>query len=156
MEFLLCNEDLGDYDTGDIIDVRPDGFNWGSGERNNPRVKLVRIPDAEIGSDVEELKVLYLYPSIRHCNVCDKFVAASDVESHLESAHAEILFDTSVEPARRKSPEEIGVVASKNRKWVVDGQGFSGNQAELAEKVFASDDTVIAYRVDKTVSIVVL
>lgn len=156
MEFLLCNEDLGDYDTGDIIDIRVDIFNWGSGERNNPRFKIVRLPNADVGTDLAVLQAKYLAPSIRHCNVCNKFVASSDVEAHLESAHSDILFDVLVNPPRRKSAEEIGVVGAKNRKWVIDGQGFSGADAEIAEKVFASNDSVIAYRVDQHVAFVVV
>ena len=156
MEFLLCNENLGDYDAGDIIDVRADGFNWGTGERNNSRFKIVRLPNADVGTNLAVLQAKYLAPSIRHCNVCNKFVAASDVEAHLDAVHADILMDVLVNPPRRKSAEEIGVVGGKNRKWVVDGQGFSGNEAEIAEKVFASNDTVIAFRVDKTVPFVVV
>lgn len=61
MELLLCAQDLGDYDVGDIIDIRPDGFNWGSQESSaNPRFNLIGIPDAQLGGDVDTARATYL------------------------------------------------------------------------------------------------
>jgi hypothetical protein len=155
MEFLLCNDNLGDYDAGDIIDIHQDGFRWGTGECA-PRFTVVRVPDAELDGDLEALRVLYLAPSVCKCNVCNKFMAASDVAAHLESVHADILMDNSVSPPRQKSPEEIGVVRAKNRKFIVDSQGFGENEGEISEKVFTNEDSELAFMVRKTVSVVVL
>jgi hypothetical protein len=155
MEFLLCNSDLGDYDVGDIIDVRPDGYGWGTCERDNPCFQLVRLPDADLDS-FEVLKERYLAPSVYKCNICNKFVAASDVAAHLEAVHSDVLYDVLVNPPRRKSPGEVGIVGAKNRKWVIDPQGFGEGIAEICEKVFANDDTEIAYVTRKTTSVVVL
>jgi len=156
MEFLLCMADLGDYDIGDMIDIRDDGFNWGSGERDNPRFKLVRIADADVGLSLEEAKTKFFGPAISRCELCNKYVLSADVDAHLEASHADVLYDVLVTPPRKKSPEELNVTRVKNRRWIIDGHGFDSNQAEICEKVLASDDTVIAFATEKTVDITIL
>jgi hypothetical protein len=155
MEFLLCAEDLGDYDTGDIIDIHVDGFNWGTGERNSPRFQIVRLPNADL-DNLEDCRTAYLTQSVRKCTLCNKFMAASAVDAHLEAVHSDVLFDVLVDPPRRKSAEELGVVGVKNRKWVIDSQGFGEGVAEICEKVFTNGDTEIAFATRKTTSVVVL
>lgn len=156
MEFLLCMNDLGDYDIGDIIDVRSDGFNWGTGERNNPRFKLVRIDDVDVGLSLEAAQVKYLVSGVFYCDICEKYIQADEVVTHCETVHSDILYNALENPPRRKTTEEIGIRNTKKRRWAIDGHGFAGGQVEISEKVLASGDTVIAYLTEKTVDAVVL
>ena len=150
MEFLLVNENLGDYDVGDIIDIHPDGFVWGTSERNNPRFQLVRIPDEEVGS-LETLRTSYLAPSISFCSLCNKYVVSADINAHLEEVHEDVLYDVLINPPRRKSAEEVGVVLSKRRRWNIDSQS-----SEICEKVLTNSDTELTQTTRLTVTLTVL
>lgn len=56
MEFLVFAHGHGEYELGDILDVRPDGFEWGYEEMADSIWEIVEIPDAEIGMTVEEAR----------------------------------------------------------------------------------------------------
>ena len=60
MELLICTQDLGAYDTGDIMDIRADSFAWGSQEIANARFNLIQVPDGELGGDLAAAQALYL------------------------------------------------------------------------------------------------
>ena len=58
MEFLIMASAKLDWDEGDIIDVRPDGFAWASEELENPAFAIVRIPDAQVRTREDYLGAL--------------------------------------------------------------------------------------------------
>ena len=50
MELLTIAIDTAGYEAGDVIDIRPDGFAWGSEELTDPIFHIVQIPDVEVGN----------------------------------------------------------------------------------------------------------
>ena len=109
MEFLLCMKDLGDYDVGDIMDIRPDGFNWGTGEKVIDTFKIIRIPDEEAtpkGESLEDTQAFYLRNSIGECEYCKRLVSSDSIEVHMAVSHPEMPL--------------LGAIPVKNKVWKFD------------------------------------
>lgn len=109
MEFLLCVEDLGDYDSGDILEVRPDGFEWGKEERANPVFKIIRVPDEEVapkGESLEETQEFYIHTSIGECPYCKALVSSDSIDVHMAVSHNGI--------------PSAGINLVKNKVWKFD------------------------------------
>jgi len=125
MEFLLCNVDLGDYDVDDIVDIKPDGFNWGTEELASDRFRLIRIPDGEL-DDLATTRVQYLNP-VYYCEECEVYLNPNDVAAHVLFAHSD-------------DPIFAGVHISKNCKWqvssgqIVEKKPEVGNESNLVEQ----------------------
>jgi len=54
MELLLLSGDSGDHEHGDVIDIRPDGFNWGALEQEDPMFEIVTVPDEDVAEILSE------------------------------------------------------------------------------------------------------
>lgn len=118
MEILLCTEDLGDYDAGDIIDIRGDGFNWGKREKDSPCFKIIKM---------SEIDIRYLDKPIYYCEICNQYIGGEDVESHIDLTHKEIAYDENGLPI---SNEDIGIYIVKQKRWKIDT-----NNKILIEKI---------------------
>lgn len=59
MEFLIFAESSGvdeDFHRGDIIDVRGNGFDWGTEEFGDPLFRIVHIPTSQVGLTVRQAR----------------------------------------------------------------------------------------------------
>lgn len=55
MEFLVVDlPTYGEFVQGDIIAMRPDGWEWGSEEYQDQLFRIVRVPDADVGDIAAE------------------------------------------------------------------------------------------------------
>lgn len=116
MEFLLCMKDLGDYDAGDIVDIRPDDFDWGKNEKENTSTfKVIRVPDEEASPKGESLKdtiAFYMDKQIVECLLCHRLISNEALDVHLAVIH-DGLVATKVAAGNLTK----GV---KNREWKFD------------------------------------
>lgn len=59
MELLVFAQDHDEYEAGDILDVRPDGFEWGYEEMADQLFEIIHVPDDEMEGSVEAARALY-------------------------------------------------------------------------------------------------
>lgn len=60
MELLVMASSHGPQEAGDIIDIRPDGFEWGFEEMADQIFDIIHVPDDELDGDIEEAKARLL------------------------------------------------------------------------------------------------
>jgi len=133
MEFLVCKQDLGNYGLGDIIDIHPDGFRWGSDELVSDRLQVVNISSDAIGMTVANARVAYLPMSLYHCESCGIYLESRNVTQHMEAAHADDMWQDQAHTVR-KSPEQLGISMHRSTKFSI-----SIANGTLVEKLPSTD-----------------
>jgi hypothetical protein len=59
VELLIFAVDHNGYEAGDILAIRPDGFEWGYEEMADQIFDIIHVPDAELGGDPEAAAQTY-------------------------------------------------------------------------------------------------
>jgi hypothetical protein len=118
MELLVCVDDQwDDWDADDIVNCKPDGFDWGRGERTSPCFKIVQV---ETDLTCEEMMDRLSNQYLLKCEECGRFM--DEGENHpLHNSHREH------EP-NPNAPADLGTDLRsivKHRRWQWDEN--SGN-----------------------------
>jgi len=64
VELLTIAIATNGYEIGDVIDIRPDGHNWGSEEMTDPIFNIIQIPDVDVGSPTASAAIATFLGSI--------------------------------------------------------------------------------------------
>jgi hypothetical protein len=131
MDFLLCASGIGEYEPGDIIDIKASGFIWGTDEWDKPVFVLVDVEDEDIGT-VENARNDYLPYKIFYCYEHLIYLEQHELYDHIIAEHANIYYVD--QPNVRKTINELNIDIIKGKKWFIDGQELKEKKPKAGDK----------------------
>jgi hypothetical protein len=107
VEVLTVTQNLGDYDAGDIIDVRPEGFQWGRKELEREDIFEILVIESQVPIHVLKNRIGSL---IFECEACGELLDGSEEHDHPE---------LTVIDDKGNAIRAWNIAAKKNRQWRV-------------------------------------
>ncbi len=128
MEVLVTTAESGDYDAGDIIDARPDGFPWGSQEKP-PKFRIFRVPELALSGRGLDARAL-LKPGLFRCLACGKLLVPGSQGPHVLVAHPEVIDPSEVLELRKRRLYrlDLNTFALCSKEFAADALSYSSVQ----------------------------